>query len=132
MWRPRASTLFTATTKVAAVGGHHERCAAVSGRGTSLVVFFVVAMNSVGVVALNTIYVLRLSKTGRTVRRMDSRLDGWSVGRVDNWHCCEGLRNPAIFFARKFEKQKSRFEALDQLCRSDYHRVVEAVLDNSF
>ena len=53
-------------------------------RGTSFVVSFVVAMNRVDVVALNTIFVLRLSKTGRTVGRTDSRLDGWSVGRTDD------------------------------------------------
>ena len=39
-------------------------------------------MNRVDVVALNTIFVLRFSKTGRTVGRTDSRLDGWSVGRT--------------------------------------------------
>ena len=44
---------------------------------------FVVAMNRVDVVALNTIFALRLSKTGRTVGRTDSRLDGWSVGRTN-------------------------------------------------
>ena len=53
------------------------------GRATSFVVSFVVAMNRVDVVALNTIFALRLSKTGRTVGRTDSRLDGWSVGRTD-------------------------------------------------
>ena len=78
------STLFIATTKVAAVGRHHKRGGAASGRATSFVVSFVVAMNRVDVVALNTIFVLRLSKTGRTVGRTDSRLDGWSVGRTDD------------------------------------------------
>ena len=53
------STLFTATTKETT----NE-----------------VAMNRVGVVALNTILALRLSKTRRTVGRTDSRLDGWMVG----------------------------------------------------
>ena len=43
---------------------------------------FVAAKNRVDVVALNTIFVLRLSKTGRTVGQTDSRLDGWSVGRT--------------------------------------------------
>ena len=50
------------------------------GRATSFVVFFVVGTNKVDVVAVNTIFVLRLSKTGRTVGRTDSRLDGWSGG----------------------------------------------------
>ena len=36
------------------------------------------AMNRLDVVALNTIFALRLSKTRRTVGRADSRLDGWS------------------------------------------------------
>ena len=71
-------------TKEAAVGRHHKRGGAASGRATSFVVSFVVAMNRVDVVALNTIFVLRLSKTGRTVGRTDSRLDGWSVGRTDD------------------------------------------------
>ena len=35
-------------------------------------------MNTVNVVAVNTILVLRLSNTGRTVGRTGSRLDGWS------------------------------------------------------
>ena len=52
------------------------------GRGTSFVVSFVVAMNRVDVVAADTIFVLRLSKSGRTVGRTGSRLDGWSVGRT--------------------------------------------------
>ena len=47
------STLFIATTKVAAVGRHHKRgAAAASGRGTSFVVPFVVSMNRVDVVDL--------------------------------------------------------------------------------
>ena len=46
------STLFIATTKVAAVGRHHRRGAAAFGRGTSSVVSFVVAMNRVDVVDL--------------------------------------------------------------------------------
>ena len=53
------------------------------GRATSFVVSFVVATNGADIVAVNTIFVLRLSKTGRTVGRTDSRLDGWSVGRTD-------------------------------------------------
>ena len=69
-------TLFIATTKVAAVGRHHKRGGAAFGRATSFVVDFVVAMNRVDVVAVNTIFVLRLSKTGRTAGRTDSRLDG--------------------------------------------------------
>ena len=56
------------------------------GRATSFVVSFVVAINRVDVVAVNTIFVLRLSKTGRTVGRTDSRLDGSSVGRTHLEH----------------------------------------------
>ena len=44
----------------------------------------VVAMNRVDVLALNTIFVVRLSKTGRTVGRTDSRLDAWSAGTTDD------------------------------------------------
>ena len=39
-------------------------------------VSFVVATNRADVVAVNTIFVLRLSKTGKVVGRTDSRLDG--------------------------------------------------------
>ena len=63
--------------------GNHKRGGAASGRASSFAVSFVVAVNRVDVVALNTIFVLRLSKSGRTVGRTDSRLDGWSVGRTD-------------------------------------------------
>ena len=70
------STLFIATTKVAAFGRHHRRGGAAFGRATSFVVSFVVAMNREDVAALNTIFALRLSKTTRTVGRTDSRLDG--------------------------------------------------------
>ena len=77
------STLFIATTKEAAVGRHHKRGGVAVGRDTSFVGSFVVAMNRVDVVALNTIFVVRLSRTGRTVGRTDSRLDGWSVRRTD-------------------------------------------------
>ena len=38
-------------------------------------------MNKVDVVAADTIFVLRLSKSGRTVGRTGSRLDGW----IDGW-----------------------------------------------
>ena len=49
--------LFIATTKVAAVGRHHRRGAAASGRGTSSVVSFVAAMDRVSFVAVTTILV---------------------------------------------------------------------------
>ena len=41
-------------------------------------------MNRLVVVALNTIFALRLNKTRRTVGRTDSRLDGWS-GVTKDW-----------------------------------------------
>ena len=41
---------------------------------------FAVAMNRVVVVAVNTIFILLLRKTGRTVGRTDSRLDGRPSG----------------------------------------------------
>ena len=58
------SSLFIATTKVAALGP------------------FVVGMNRVDVPTSKTIFVLRLSTAGRTVGRTDSRLDGGLVGRT--------------------------------------------------
>ena len=74
------SALFIATKQVAAVGRHHKRGGAAFGCATSFVVPFVVAMNRVDVVAVDTILVLRFSKTGRTVGWSDSRLDGRSGG----------------------------------------------------
>ena len=50
------------------------------GRATSFVVSFVVVVNRVNIVAVNTILVLHLGKTGRAVGRTDFRLDGWSAG----------------------------------------------------
>ena len=75
-------TLFVATTKMAACDCLHKRGGAAFGRVTCFVVAFVVAMNRVDVVALNTILVLRVSTAERTVGRNDSRLDGWLVGRT--------------------------------------------------
>ena len=68
------SILFIATTRVAACGRHHKRGGAAFGRATSFAVSFVVAMNRVDVVALNT-YLLCVSV----------RLDGLSVGRTLDW-----------------------------------------------
>ena len=57
-------------TKVAAVGRHHKRGAAASGRGTSFVVSFISALNRVNIVAVNAILVLHVGTTGwRTVGR---------------------------------------------------------------
>ena len=96
------STLFIATTKVAAFGRHHKRGAAAFGRGTSFVVSFVVAMKRGDVVAVNTIFVLRLSKTGRTVGRTDSRVNGWSVGRTHGCLFCEGPAGGVDFGKLRF------------------------------
>ena len=52
------STLCIATTKVAAVGRHHTRGGAASGRAAFFVVSFAVAMHRVDVEALNIIFVL--------------------------------------------------------------------------
>ena len=60
-------------------------------------------MNRIDVVALNTIFVLRLSKTGRTVGRTDSRLNGWSVGRTKDWRFCEGLADGVDFGKVRFK-----------------------------
>ena len=73
-------TLFKATTKVAACGRHLKRGDATFGRATSFVVSFVVVVNRVNIVAVNTILVLHLGKTGRSVGRTDFGLDGWSAG----------------------------------------------------
>ena len=42
---------------------------------------FVCALNGASILALSTIYDLRISETGRNVSRTDFRLDGWAVGR---------------------------------------------------
>ena len=62
-------------TKLAAFGRQHKRGGAAFGRATPFVASFV------DVVLVNTIFVLRLSQTGRTVSRTNFELDGWSVGR---------------------------------------------------
>ena len=60
-------------TKVAAFGRHHKRGGAAFGRATSFVVSFVVALNRVNIVAVNTILVLYVGKPGRrTVGRTDA------------------------------------------------------------
>ena len=77
------STLFIATTKETTKEVVRPKAAPPLLWWRPTAASFVVAMNRVDVVALNTIFVVRLSKTGRTVGRTDSRLDGWSVGRTD-------------------------------------------------
>ena len=73
------------------------------GRATSFAVSFVVAMNRVDVLALNTIFAWRLSKTRRTVGRTDSRLDGWSVHTNDWSGKRAGLRYwPFPFYPIRF------------------------------
>ena len=52
---------------MAAVGRHHKRGAAASGRGTSFVVSFVLALNRVNVVAVTTILVLHVGVIGHHV-----------------------------------------------------------------
>ena len=47
-------------TKVAAFGRHHKRGGAAFGRATSFVVSFVLALNSVNIVAVTTILVLHV------------------------------------------------------------------------
>ena len=64
------SILVIATTNVAASDG-----------ATSFVVYFVLAMNRVDVVALNTIFVSHLSKTGRAVGRTVDWTDGHRTDR---------------------------------------------------
>ena len=52
---------------MAAVGRHHKRGAAASGRDTSFVVSFVLALNRVNVVAVTTILVLHVGVIGHHV-----------------------------------------------------------------
>ena len=77
------STLFIATTKETTKEVARPKAALLLLWWQPTAATLVVAMNRVDVVALNTIFVLRLSKTGRTVGRADSRWDGWSVGRTN-------------------------------------------------
>ena len=66
--------------RVAAFGRHHKRGDAAFGRATSFVVSFKCALNGASVLALSTIYDLRLSKTGRSVvARTFNWMDGRSV-----------------------------------------------------
>ena len=75
-------TLFTTTTKETTKEVARPKAAPPLLWWRPTAATFLVAMTRVDVVALNTIFALRLSKTGRTVGRTDSRLDGWSVGRT--------------------------------------------------
>ena len=71
---------FKARTKVAAFGRHQKRGDAAFGRATSFVVSFACALDGASILALSTIYYLRLSKTGRTVL---GRTFDWMNGRSD-------------------------------------------------
>ena len=59
---------------------------------------FVVALDRVDVEAFNTIFVLRLSKTGRTVGRTDSGLDGWS-GDIGGAPQCSWIDRQTIIWS---------------------------------
>ena len=78
-------------TKVAACGRHHKRGDAAFGRATSFVVSFVCALNGASILALSTIYDLRLSKTGRTI-----------VGRTFDW--MDGRSNAVSLLSASFFK----------------------------
>ena len=65
---------------MAAIGRLHKRGSADFGRTTFVVVSFVCALNGARILALSTIYDLRLSKTGRTVV---GRTFDWMDGRSD-------------------------------------------------
>ena len=56
--------LYDIATKVAAVGRPHKRGAAASGRGTSFVVSFVLALNRLNIVAVNAKRFLHVGTTG--------------------------------------------------------------------
>ena len=73
---------FKAHTKAAAFGRYRKRGDAAFGRATSFVVFFVCALNAAGILGLRTIYDLRLSMTGRTVRTDAASL---LSGSIFNW-----------------------------------------------
>ena len=80
-------TIQSQYTKVAAVGRHHKRGGAAFGRPTSFVASFVAAVNIVNIVAVNTVLILHLSKTGglsvgRTVDRIDGPSDGHTSERL--------------------------------------------------
>ena len=105
--------LFRATTKVAAFGRHHKRDGAGFGRATSSAVSFVVAMNRLDVVALNTIFALRLSKTRRTVGRTDSRLDGWSV-HTNDWSGKSDCQAVCFSFIIRYDSLRKFLEKVDR------------------
>ena len=69
------STLFIATTKETTKEVPRPKAAAPLLWWRPKAATFVVAMNRVDVVAADTIFVLRLSKSGRTVGRTSSRLE---------------------------------------------------------
>ena len=96
------STLFIATTKETTKEVARPKAAPPLLWWRPKAATFVVAMNRVDVVALNTIFVLRLSKTGRTVGRTDSRVNGWSVGRTHGCLFCEGPAGGVDFGKLRF------------------------------
>ena len=68
-------TIFTASTKVAAFG-----------RATSFVVSYVEAVNTVNIVAVNTVLVLHLSQPGGLLAsRAVDRIYGGSDGHASDW-----------------------------------------------
>ena len=77
------STLFIATTKETTKEVARPKATPPLLWWRPKAATFVCALNSARILALSTIHDLRLSKTGRTVGRADSRLVGWSVGRTD-------------------------------------------------
>ena len=91
--RARIFAPFKAHTKVATFGRHHKKGGAAFGRATSFVVSFVCAMTGASILALSTVYDLRLSKTRRTVvgRTFDGWMDGWMDGRSDAVSLLSGL-----------------------------------------
>ena len=75
-------TPVEANATVAAFGRNNKGACAAFGSAAIFVVFFVVALNEVYIVAINTRFVLRLSMTGRPVGRTNGRTDDWS-GKSD-------------------------------------------------
>ena len=108
------STLFIATTKEAAVGRHHKRGGAAFGRATSFVVSFVLALNSVNIVAVTTIIVVHVGVIGYHVprrscfmfprRSCNARLRARGVRGAQHWPelNCENSTQKDSFDDRQF------------------------------
>ena len=76
--------------------------------------------NKADVETLDTMFVLRVSKTGRTVGRTDSRLDGWSgdISEAQNFHTCPARPSCGMLSIPSDIKTQTKAMAASELPRN--------------